>query len=261
MRQVKFGRLFLITLVQNFAVDLLPARSAAIFFYSYFTSGEGLKVSWSLAGYGLTILFDALLMLIILAALFPFAGLLHIQAAGLFPFFILFFAFLLAFFIWTENLLSLFLRILQYLKIKKFGAFFEEIVSYLKKISLADKCNLLLLSLFIRILKYLGLFVLFSAFSGSGWSLGNFAVLTFAIAAAELSALLPVQGLAGFGTWEGAFKLAVTVMALPISDPFAIAFLLHLTTQLWEYSLGIFILTVLMLNRQKKADSFTAKNN
>jgi hypothetical protein len=97
--------------------------------------------------------------------------------------------------------------------------------------------------------------LLFSGFSGTPWSMKNFAVLTFAIAAAELSALLPLQGLAGFGTWEGAFKLAVASLSLPIADPFLVAFSLHLATQLWEYTIGLAVLAFLLAASRNRANT------
>jgi hypothetical protein len=59
------------------------------------------------------------------------------------------------------------------------------------------------------------------------------------VTAAEMTALLPIRGLAGFGTWESAWALAFGLMALSPELAVVSGLGLHLLTNLWEYGLGL----------------------
>ena len=58
--------------------------------------------------------------------------------------------------------------------------------------------------------------------------------------------LLPVQGLAGFGTWETAFHLVFSLLAPEHPNPFITGLLIHTVTQLWEYLLGLLSFGILL---------------
>jgi hypothetical protein len=67
-----------------------------------------------------------------------------------------------------------------------------------------------------------------------------------------LSTFLPFQGLAGFGTWEAAFALVAGRLGLTLENPFLTALVIHLTTQVWEYGLGVGALWMLSIRIRKR---------
>ncbi|MCS7312850.1 MAG: flippase-like domain-containing protein [Acidobacteria bacterium] len=97
------------------------------------------------------------------------------------------------------------------------------------------------LSVGIRLCKYWGLYTLYQTYSsrlGSDAAVGFF-VFIWTVTMAEMTALLPIQGLMNIGPWEAAWTLALrwvhkgqTAVA-PLLSTFV-----HWTTQAWEYTIG-----------------------
>lgn len=114
------------------------------------------------------------------------------------------------------------------------------------------------LSLGIRACKYVSIYFLLFALMrslGFGFPDLSFTKLILGITGAELTSVLPVKGLAGFGTWESAWALTFGLMN--IDQRFAVLSGLgvHLVTNLFEYSLGIGSLTVLAMPFLRKKRS------
>ena len=97
---------------------------------------------------------------------------------------------------------------------------------------------LLLLGWSGRVFKYLLAGILFFFLTAESVQMGTLALFIPALALVELSALLPIQGLGGFGTWEGAFVLVFSRVFPHLEDPLLIGLGLHVLTQLGEYLLG-----------------------
>jgi uncharacterized membrane protein YbhN (UPF0104 family) len=96
-------------------------------------------------------------------------------------------------------------------------------------------------SFLLRLAKYGSLyFLLHALLANQGFPLAtlSFWKVLLGIAAAELSANLPIQGLAGLGTWETAFALAFRVMGYEEKVAIVAGLGLHLVTQVFEYGLG-----------------------
>ncbi|MHB8055834.1 MAG: lysylphosphatidylglycerol synthase transmembrane domain-containing protein [Candidatus Aminicenantales bacterium] len=111
-----------------------------------------------------------------------------------------------------------------------------------------------ILSLLIRLGKYVSLFILlFAVLHGQGvaWADLSFWKTVLGLNGAELTAALPVKGLAGFGTWESAW---VATMHLMRFDP-RLAILsglgIHLVTNVFEYTLAISCLFLLAFRRKR----------
>jgi hypothetical protein len=77
-------------------------------------------------------------------------------------------------------------------------------------------------------------------------------LFSFGIAGTELSSFLPIQGLAGFGTWEAAFALVAGKIGFSFDNAFLTALVIHLTTQVWEYSLGLAALWILSIRGRRQ---------
>ena len=81
---------------------------------------------------------------------------------------------------------------------------------------------------------------------GIAWGTLGFLDSFLGIAGAEMSAMLPVSGLAAFGTWEAAWTLGFTRLGLTEQEAIVSGFATHILSQLHDYGLGIVALLVLM---------------
>jgi len=98
------------------------------------------------------------------------------------------------------------------------------------------------LSLLLRAAKYGSLFfLLYALLYSHGFTLRSLSLAKtiLGITGAEFTSLLPVKGLAGFGTWESAWALAFRLMGFDPKLAVMSGIGVHLITNLFEYSLGI----------------------
>jgi hypothetical protein len=99
----------------------------------------------------------------------------------------------------------------------------------------------LILSIFIRGIKYLYLYILLSAvlhaLSGQ-WTPLPLGVVLLGLAASEISAGLPISGIAGFGFYEGVLSVVLTAQGIHSSQAVLVSFTMHLLTQIVDYSWG-----------------------
>jgi uncharacterized membrane protein YbhN (UPF0104 family) len=114
------------------------------------------------------------------------------------------------------------------------------------------------LSVLIRLGKYLGLYLLVLAVAGQ-WGPGvteklSFAVVLFALVAAEASASLPISGLAGFGAYEGVMMLTLRQAGLDPTQAALLPVTVHLITQAIDYTLGSLALLRLSLKNRRRPD-------
>jgi len=240
-RDLRFGDVLLITLVYNFSVDLLPARSAALAFYDYFTKKKGVSLEKGTSSFLVAMFYDALalaLLLGIAAALLGsrlpgrsiLVGLAIIIAASVAI-------------IWGARpvIHRLRLKFHRWLsRLPRVAAVLETVENYLQQHeSAGERLLLLAQSLGIRFFKYLALYVLFAGVTGTPLAAHSFALVSFGIAATELSSFIPVQGIGGIGTWEAAFAFVFSQLGLPLENPFLTGLVIHVTTQLWEYAVGL----------------------
>jgi len=111
-----------------------------------------------------------------------------------------------------------------------------------------------LISFGIRICKYLSIYSVLIAliqYKGIGVDDMNIFKVVIGLAGAELSSFLPVQGLAGFGTWEAAWALTFQWIGFDRDLAVLTGLGIHLTTQVTEYIVGAFCLVLLWLPWRK----------
>jgi len=110
------------------------------------------------------------------------------------------------------------------------------------------------LSILIRLGKYVSLFFLFFAIlrgQGVTWEGMSFWKTVLGLTGAELTSAFPVKGLAGFGTWESAWAVALQWMRFDPRLAVLSGLGIHLVTNLFEYALGLSGLAALALRRKR----------
>lgn len=262
-------RTFLLTtLVRNLFVDLLPAKIGSLSYIYVLVRRFRLPFDLAASGFLLSALFDSLALapLLLLAGLAvglgqtPFSSgafLAVILSSGLA---------LTCLVIYFDRVLRLLTRVWEGLvrrlswQKKKWVAWLDrqlELISSDIRLARKDRglyLGTFFVSLAIRGLKYVSLYFLTHAFLQQfGYPLVrlDFWVVLLTIAGAELSSLLPVQGLAGLGTWEAAWTLTFSLLGFDTSLAILTGLCVHLTTQIWEYVLGIASLLYLGLTADR----------
>lgn len=257
------GGIFVVTLIRNLFVDLLPAKLGSLSYIYLLVRRFGLSLELSASTFLLAAVFDALslspiLLLAIFAVGLGTSRLSTIQFSLLALAFLLLLALLLAA---LPALLRAALRVGERF-LRAAGAGERWGLPYLvQKVRLTIEAidtirargvyaRVFVLSLALRVLKYGSLyFLLHALLLRQGFPLAalNFWQVVLGIAGAEFSANLPVQGIAGLGTWETAFALTFRLMGYDERIAIVAGFGLHLVTQLYEYGLGVLAILLLPL--------------
>jgi len=237
--KIKLKDMFLITLVRNFAVDLLPARTASLLFYSYLTNKKGIKLEEGGSSFFVSMFYDVLALSIMLSIAF---AIISYKFNYIITYSVLFLLFVLSLFIilFAKRIIQIIKKIKILNKNKKIKKITYNLENYFSEHeSYKERGILFLLSFIIRTIKYVSLFILFIDIVDISFSLKGLSLFSFGIAGTELSSLLPIQGLGGFGSWELAFSIVFKTLNITVEKPFLIGLVLHTATQLWEYSIGV----------------------
>jgi len=257
--------LFLVVLVRNFLSDLLPARLGTLSYVYLATTRLGIPLSGSASSFALSFLFDiaALVPMIAAAAIVAVSAQLEWDTGRIV---------LLALLVAVCSglavaLLPAFLgtagRVIRSLPLPdtRWRARGQEIVDGVRREIVAAKeagifLRLFLLSVLVRLAKYASLGVLLAALlrgSGHESSLLPPWKVFLGIVSSEMSASLPVSGIAGFGAYEGTWAAAFTLLGMPASLAATTGISHHLFTQVYGYSLGaLALLALLALPRGEK---------
>jgi uncharacterized membrane protein YbhN (UPF0104 family) len=248
--------IFLITLVRNFSVDLLPGRAAALGFYSWLTRKKGIALEEAASSFVIGVFYDSIALALMLGGLLFFlesgrnrwllvAGMAIILILSALV--ILFSHHFLAFLLRPGTLGKLRLARLQ-------GAVGRAHDYLLEHCDNRQRLKLIVISLVIRLCKYIYNFILFEGVLHLGAGLKNFSLFSFGLAATELSSLFPLQGPAGFGTWELTFALVFSALQVPAANIKEAGIVIHVTSQAWEYAVGLLALAYLAFrgNRERR---------
>jgi uncharacterized protein (TIRG00374 family) len=258
--RLRFSSLFFVTLIRNFFSDLLPARIGTLVYIYIVNKRLHVPMSSAFSSFAICFLFDiiavALLAMTVSFGFFSegrvFAIIISAGAV------LCFIAFLLLHFL--PELLHLSRRVIVHLK-----TFFwfdrqrkEKLLHFIaglsKEIEKSKKdgtyVKVFVLSLVIRCFKYLSLYILFiGLIVGLGKDINMFPLVKVcgAMIAAELSASLPISGIAGFGAYEGTWSLVFQLLGYPEKLSILTAVSHHLITQVYGYALGVLSLLILLL--------------
>lgn len=246
-KKLRFSDLFLITLVRNFSVDLLPARTASLVFYSYLTNKKGLPIEEGASSFVVSVFYDGLALCLMLGLLLFFLKT-EVNRAAIYTGMSIIFLLSVIMVFFSDTILKFLLKIKIFKKFPKIKKFLQNIYDYLiahKKIS--ERVIVFSLSFFIRLVKYIFVYILFEGIVRIGFNMHYFSLFSFGLAGTELSSLIPIQGLGGFGTWELAFSLIFKALEIPADNLKEAGFVIHITTQVWEYTIGVAALVYLFI--------------
>lgn len=250
-RPVGYGTLTLVTLVRGMLGDLLPARLGTLSYVYLVRTRAGVGLDDAFASFLLALALDmvaiAPLLLIALAAVGTGAGGASLAlAAGI----------LLLAAVAATMLLAPSLRLASRWG-SRLGALPEKLaVGLLATAARVDAARhrgalwpALALSFVIRLAKFGAHWLFLQAVlvpMGVPWGTLGFFEGFLGVAAAELSAMLPISGLAAIGTWEVAWTFAFTRLGLDAEQAVVSGFATHVVSQAHDYALGIAALLILM---------------
>lgn len=256
-RQLRFTSLFLVTLIRNFFSDLLPARIGTLVYIYIVNKRLNVPLSSATSSFAICFLFDiiavALLSVVVSLCYFTDSGIfVVIMVAGFFLLVCSYFAlFFLPLFLAKFGKLIGKLHLFQRIKKESIQKRLNEIAAEIK----SSKQNqiygkIFILSLMVRIFKYLALYVLFiGLIVGLGENVDMFPLFKVfsGMIAAELSASLPISGIAGFGAYEGTWSLVFQLLGYSEKLSIVTSVSHHLITQVYGYGLGAMAVLVLLL--------------
>ena len=261
----RYRDLVLVTLVRNLFVDLIPARIGSLSYVYLINRRLGFPFETAASSFLVAFLFDFIV-------LFPmfFAAIFWIQSDSFFSLSFPFVVVCILLFIATIAILMFLGPIIRIavhigvLLVQKspfidnpmVKRIIDKLLLTAQDLERIKRCKnaygkIILSSFLIRGFKYGSLyFLLHSVLFQFNFRLQdlNFINVFLGILGAELSAVLPIHGVAGFGTWESAWTLTFKMMGY--FDPkiaIVSGFGVHLTTQAFEYFLGIIALLILYL--------------
>jgi len=256
-----------VTVIRNMFVDFLPARIGELSFIWALNKRYNVSVELGGSAFIGAFTFDlvALFPLLIIAiGLSP----LHAQEAGkwLMVLFSGAFVFLGVVVIYAKRILPFFIDLVRgpgitafmrrsrilYLVFEKMIETGEQLVALGKR---GIGGRLFVLSLGVRLSKYISLFFLFYAVVKSlGFAfhdLNSFTIFS-GTAFTEVSSLLPIQGLAGLGTWEATWAAVFVFLGFSRQTAILSGIGIHWIAQVTEYMIGITSLIVLFFPKVGK---------
>ncbi len=256
-KKLSFLDIFLITLVRNFSVDLLPARTASLVFYSWFTKKKGVALEEGASSFVVSVFYDSLALSFMLGGLIFFLET-SVNRWAIYTGMGLIFSISIVMIFFADGIIRFILRqkIIELKRFPKPEKILKNINAYLEEHKKnSERLYIFFLSLLIRLIKYIFIYILFEGVVKIGGGLHTFATFSFMLAVTELSALIPIQGLGGFGTWELAFLFTFKLFFndLNLADDIikTAGFVIHITTQVWEYFIGLLAFLYLSISIKK----------
>jgi uncharacterized membrane protein YbhN (UPF0104 family) len=257
---VAFVPLVLVTAARNFLVDLLPARIGSLSYVYLLTRRFGAPLDPVLSSFVLTFLYDALAMTVLLGVAlalelgrFEAGAALGAATAVIAVLVLAVFMRLAA----SLRFAAARLRAVERPWAQAAALRLDDIAAEVERSGGARQTlGLIALSVLIRFVKFGAYWsLLLGVVREHGLSVADlpFWKVFLGIAGAELSATLPIHGLAGFGTYETAWALGFASLGLPPRVAILSGFATHLLSQLYDYSVGLAALAVALAWSRKPA--------
>jgi uncharacterized protein (TIRG00374 family) len=263
--RISMTDMFLVVLIRNAFNMVLPARTGELS-YVYvlqrkfkFPLEIGVSTLMIVLVFDLVIVFSLIVISVIVVLINKFSS--SYLAVVLIALVLLIILLLVLFYF--SKVIGFFLMIIEKIlaryrigKNKAVQAIYKKMIDINKNIEIIQKRKIYwkvyLSSIVIRILKFVSYYMLIYAIlrpEGYGFKDLNFWIIFLAVAAAEISAVLPTHALAGFGTYEGAFLLVLGVLGFTITGITweAVAFGYHIITLAFIVILGLIAMIILSM--------------
>jgi uncharacterized membrane protein YbhN (UPF0104 family) len=266
--EIGWGPILLTTLVRNSLVDLLPIRLGSLSFIYILNRRLGYTFELASSAFILAFIFDFLTLgpFVVAAALLVGFGTTAFSNGPLLAVAVVFFAAialvlwkLVPVLGWAGRLLNRAAALVHGQDKRWHRLAQDKLASTAETLGWVQRRKIFwpafFLSLIIRFLKYFSLFfLLYALLRSRGFSLeaSNFWKCVLGLTGAELTSVLPVKGLAGFGTWESAWALTLGFLGFDAQTAILSGIGVHLLTNLCEYSLGIGSILVLLVPYLRK---------
>ena len=265
--------IFLVTFIRNLFVDLLPARIGSLSYIYVLNKSLKYRFENAASSFVVAFVFDFITLPPFLAFALISVGIGSSQFSGISLLLASFLFLIIVILIFWKlvELISFFLRIFNFLTASlRWGEKgWVKVVQEKSKLTQRELIRikqdrnhwfLFFLSLGIRLAKYFSLYVLLFALlrsQGFHWDDLSFAKTILGITGAEMTSILPIKGIGGFGTWESAWALTLTLLGFE-SRIAILSSGVHLITNLFEYLLGISsILTLTYLSFRRTKTTLT----
>ena len=256
-RFVGFVPIVLVTAARNFLVDLLPARIGSLSYVVLLTRRFGAPLEPVLSSFVVTFFYDLFAMTLLIGVAVAFelrrfesgpalAGVAAVLGLGV----VLVFLRLAP----TLRLAAAWLR--NRPRLAPFAGRLEATAGEIEQTGGTGRTlGLLGISFVIRLLKFAAYWALLLGVvreqNVTAAALPFWRVF-LGIAGAELSATLPIHGIAGIGTYETAWAVGFQELGVPWRVAILSGFATHLLSQIWDYSLGIVALAVALAWTRKR---------
>ncbi len=262
--RVRFGDMFLISLIRNAFNMVLPARTGELSYIYVLKRKFKVPVEKGVSTLAIGLIFDLIIIfsMIIISVIIAGSSLLEISSTNLILIGIIFLAATLALLFFLSKIVSLFIKLFEAI-FRKFGNLknnkifayiYEKLIEINKSILIIQERKIywkvFLLTLATRILKFTSYYFLIHAVL---YPIGyTFAELPFwkvflATVTAEFSAVLPTHSIAGLGTYETAFVLAFIALGFSRETSTIVAFNYHLINLVETIILGIISMIIISM--------------
>jgi len=260
--------ILLVSFIRNLFVDLLPARIGSLSYVYFVNRRLGLPFEAAASSFAISVLLDFLTLspFLIAALLLGGLGASVLPAGPTLLIALVFFLIMIVIMLRMPQLLMGAARLLRAV-FHRLGidrkSWTEQAASKLESTS-ADVRSIRArrieapvygLSLLIRLTKYGALFfLLFALLHSHGYSIGDlsFPKTILGITGAEMSSVMPIKGIGGFGTWESAWALTFRLLGFDAGLAVISGIGVHLITNLFEYALGVVSLLLLYFPFRRK---------
>jgi len=239
------GFIFLVTLVRNMLVDLVPARIGELGYVIMLNRGYQVPATACLSSLGLSVIFDVVALVAVMAVLLALSRDLTVglQMPALVGAIVVALGFTLYF--GAALMARICIRIAQWFEAgwwHRAAGFIGRIFESVHRVRHARVLTqVLLYSFSIRVFTYGGLYLLFLAVTWNNYPELVAAPLWQIVTAfigAEAAASLPVPAFMSFGTYEAGGLAALTLLGFAPVLSITIMFAVHLLSQIADYLLG-----------------------
>ncbi len=250
--------LFLVTLVRNMTVDMLPARVGELFYVGLLNRGLGVRLPACFSSLAISVWFDIMVIIPLVFALILYPILDAGMQTRLFVIAAVLVAVCVVGLLLLHPGLAIIARWLErfsgsdsklFNALQKFVGQFAESVR--RSLTRQTIVKIFLLTVGVRVCKYSSIALLFSGIASAGFPqlVGvDPGSIVIGLLASEAGASLPIPAFMSFGTYEAGGLAAFAMLGLPTASAGLALFTIHIVTQLVDYTLGgiAFILFLLI---------------